>query len=330
MKTKDADRTINSLREVNDFPFYTARYYGDYKIREFSEGAVESSAHAVPFFEDMFAELGKPVKLSFPVSPGGSPACSAFFCRNEEKAPLIGKNLDWRRDPVLLLKTKPPGGYPSLSLVNLNFCDLFGLKSFEHSLLLSPYVPLDGMNEAGLVVSVLSVDGAASYPEKGNKPSVGDLNMVRVILDSCRNVEKACASFGRYHLMRTGPLPVHYLLADRKESCVVEFFDGKMHLRKSPSRNFLTNFLCLKKPGERESSLPCPRYGRLKERLTEPDKPMDTEEAEKLLRKVSVYREGFEIPSTIWSLVYAPEELKVRIRIGQKRTVYTASPGGKK
>ena len=144
MKT-NAEKTIQSLKKINDFPFYIAKYYGDYKIADYRNGAIKSPNDIVPFFQTLFSELGQPTELSFPKPPEVNLGCSAFFCRDKKNSAIIGKNNDWKKDPILILKTTPDEGYTSLSMVNLNFCDLFQLGSFKHKLLLAPYVPLDGM-----------------------------------------------------------------------------------------------------------------------------------------------------------------------------------------
>ena len=322
----DADRTIKSLRKINPFPFYAARYYGDYRMREFMGGALQSPADVVPFFQDLFAGLGRPAELNFPRFPGEGAGCSAFFSRSEKGRALIGKNLDWKRAPVLLLKTRPAGSYASLSLVNLDFCDIFGLNSFEHNLLLAPYVPLDGMNEKGLVVSMLSVEEGASYPRKEGKADVGDYNIIRGILDSCASVDEGIDLFRRYNLLQTGPLPLHYLLADRYESAIVEFFGGEMHVSTSEERSYLTNFPVLNGEIREKRKGACLRYGELMKDL-ESGREIDQREGERILRKVSQFTGDFQIPSTIWSVIYRPDEGVMHLKVGSNTPYFRASLG---
>jgi hypothetical protein len=322
----DADRTVRSLRKINPFPFYAARYYGDYRIREFMGGALKSPADVVPFFQDLFAALGKPAELSFPMSLGGGAGCSAFFCRTGTARSLVGKNLDWKRAPVLLLKTRPVGAYASLSLVNLDFCDIFGLDSFVHNLLMAPYVPLDGINEKGLVVSMLSVEEGASYPREEGKADVGDFNIIRCILDSCAGVDEGINLFRKYNLMQTSPLPLHYLLADENDSAIVEFFGGEMHVRTSGERSYLTNFLVLNDGIRERRKGECHRYGELMKDL-ESGREIDRAEGERILRKVSLFTGDFQIPSTIWSVIYRPDERAMHLKVGANTPYFRAGLG---
>jgi hypothetical protein len=89
-----AEKTINSVKKMNDFPFYTAEYFGDYKIKEFESGAVKSPSDIVPFFEDMFKKLGAPVTLAGRLPGNIWNGCSAFFCRIKSNKALVGKNLN--------------------------------------------------------------------------------------------------------------------------------------------------------------------------------------------------------------------------------------------
>ena len=324
MKT-DAEKTLLSLKKINEFPFYIAKYYGDYKINDYRNGAIKSPNDIVPFFQSLFSGLGKPTELSLPKSPEINLGCSVFFCRDENNSVIIGKNNDWKREPLLLLKTIPDEGYASLSMVNLNFCDFFQLGSFEHNLLLAPYVPLDGMNETGLVVATLAVHEGAEYPKKPNQLSAGDFNVIRIILDTCSNVDETVNVLDQYNIMPTGPLPVHILISDKRESCIVEFFEGKMHIERDQNLNYLTNFLKLKTSDYENQRTLCHRYQSLEQCFEHNKRINGIGEAMKLLSEISVYTDGFQIPSTIYSAIYRPDDLSLKIRIGDEPKYYSLS-----
>jgi len=321
----DAEKTIKTLKEINEFPFYTATYYGNYKLGEFKQGAIDSPLAAVPFFEDLFKKMGAPIALSFTTPPALQSGCSAFYCRTGEESNLLGKNLDWKKDPILLLRTRPNDGYNSLTMVNLNFCDLFNIGSLKYKLLLSPYVPLDGINENGLVVTMLSVHEGAEYPFMPNKISVGDFNIIRIILDSCKDVDEALEYFGGYNLRQTGMLPLHYLIADRQKSCIVEFAYGEINIKESSELNYLTNFIKLKNPDYENKKKSCQRYQKIEKELLKNKKILDIPTAQKLLKDVSVFQPHFEIPTTIWSIIYDINQLKMIIRIGKEAKQYTVT-----
>jgi len=300
-----------SLRKVNDFPFFTARYRGDYRLAAFLGGAIRSPADVVPFFEDLFSRQGIPVKLGQVVPPPRLPACSAFFARTVEGGPVVGKNLDWKRCPVLLLHTRPAQGFASYALSDLDLCDLFGLGSLDHSLALAPYVPFDGINEAGLVVSMLSVLEPCTYPRSEHGPSVGDFNLIRVLLDTCATAEDAVATLRTLTVLQTGPLPVHYLIADQNRACIVEFVDGDVREQWAGDHLHLTNHL-VTKPGARPRD--CPRFERLHRHFAKGGGGT----AQGLLRELEVRQPGFAPPSTIWSVVFSPGDPGLKVRVGDE------------
>ncbi len=319
----DAKKTIRSLKEINNFPFYTATYYGNYRIDEYMQGAVDSPDAVIPFFEDLLKNIGAPFKLSFHRPPSGQPGCSAFYCKTVAGDAVVGKNLDWMQAPVLLLRTRPVGGLESLSMVNLNFCDFFNTGSFKYKLLLSPYVPLDGINKSGLVVSMLSVEKGAEYPVKPGRIMVGDFNIIRIILDSCNDVGEAVDVFKKYNLMMTGMLSLHYLIADKNRSCIVEFTNGEMNIEENKQVNYLTNFIKLKNDSLETEKRNCDRYCKIEKTLIENNNHLNTRQAATLLKEVSVFQPEYKIPSTIWSIVYDINSLNMKIRTGCEPKQYS-------
>ena len=324
----DAKKTIDSLKKINDFPFFTATYCGNYKLDEYKKGAIDSPRAVVPFFEDLFKKIGAPITLSFPHQTPGQVGCSSFYYRTTE-GPLLGKNLDWKKDPILLLRTRPDNGYNSLSIVDLNLCDIFGLDDYKYKLLLSPYVPFDGINEKGLAVSMLSVYKDAEYPVKPGRISAGDFNIIRIILDSCGNVDEAVEIMEKYNLMQTSILPLHYIIADKNKSCIVEFTNGKMNINENRKVNYLTNFIKLNNPDYENEKKNCLRYQKIEKTLSEKDPGLNMKSAMDLLNEVAVFQPNFEVPSTIWSVVYNIDLLEIVIKIGKIPKLYSVKLEGK-
>lgn len=315
--------SIFTLKKINDFPLYISTFYGNYKLDEYMNGAITHQNDIVPFFESMFNDLGYPVKLNYPQKQNGQIGCSAFYYREKNNICLVGKNLDWKKDPVLLLKTKPANGYSSLSLVNLDFCDFFNLNSMDHKILLAPYVPLDGMNEEGLIVSMLSVNSGSEYPYSPDKQSVGDFNIIRIILDKCKNVKEAVAMFNKYNLVQTSILPLHYLIADQNESCIIEFFNGEVHIKNNDNVNYLTNFLIQDKIEFAKQSRYCDRYQLLDRELRNRQMALNLQESKLMLDKLSVFQRNLDVPTTLWSIVFNPNILEMHIKICNRPKYYS-------
>ena len=88
--------------------------------------------------------------------------------------------------------------------------------------------PTGGMNEAGLVVAIMWMDGSG-YPAPDARPAVGGgTGWVQYQLDNARTVADVIASDRRVRIPRSGS-PLHYLVADRDgHVATIEFRDGKL------------------------------------------------------------------------------------------------------
>jgi choloylglycine hydrolase len=88
--------------------------------------------------------------------------------------------------------------------------------------------PTGGMNEAGLVVALMWVDGTG-YPAPDARPAVGGgTGWIQYQLDNATSVAEVIASDRQVRIPRSGS-PLHYLVADRDgQVAAIEFRDGKL------------------------------------------------------------------------------------------------------
>ncbi|MCP4688027.1 MAG: linear amide C-N hydrolase, partial [Desulfobacterales bacterium] len=89
--------------------------------------------------------------------------------------------------------------------------------------------PTGGMNEAGLVVEVMTLR-ATVYPAADSRPVVGSLQWVQHQLDNCSTVDEVIASDARVRILSGSKAPgLHFLVSDKKGKCAsIEFLAGKM------------------------------------------------------------------------------------------------------
>jgi hypothetical protein len=316
------EKTVNSMRKRSDFPFYSAQYFGDYKIEQFIQGKIEHPENVIPFFEDLFEKLGCPKKINMPNRHElENPGCSAFYIKQNVNG-FVGKNLDWKKTSILLLKTVPINRYSSISLVDLELCDLFKIGQLTNTLALSPYVPFDGINEKGLVITMLSVINGSQYPVDIKKTIVGDFNIIRIILDTCKNITEAIEVMKKYQIMQTGPLPIHYLIADNQSSCIVEFIDNALSVIEHEKIACLTNYLVNNDYQLEFNRKNCDRFKNLENTLCGKEYIFSKSNLCDLLESVSVYQDNYSPPSTIWSVLYDIEQKEMMIKIGTEKKYY--------
>lgn len=145
----------NSVTKLED-GLSIVRCDGDDGFEEFlAQGGAASDGKVVRYLAEKF--LPEAV-LDF-VFPSQSFGYSALAVQGENDARLFGRNFDWYNCNALILENHPANGYASLSTVNTSF--ITASTSGAGALLqggflarAAVYAPLDGMNEAGLCVSV--------------------------------------------------------------------------------------------------------------------------------------------------------------------------------
>jgi penicillin V acylase-like amidase (Ntn superfamily) len=218
-------QTFDSLEKVDDHPLYVMHYYEDY-----------STPAAVVRGE---------------AAPGWT--CSLFAALGDPQSTVYGRNFDWEPTPALLLFTYPADGYASMSMVNLIFLgfsheqatDLLALSEAERKpLVRAPFLPIDGMNEWGLVVGLAAVPQSQDRTDL-DRPSIGSLGIIREMLDHARSVDEAIAIMKQYTIRFDGGPPIHYLIAEATGRAVlVEYGSGELHaIPNDGDWHVATNFL---------------------------------------------------------------------------------------
>jgi Acyl-coenzyme A:6-aminopenicillanic acid acyl-transferase len=226
-QTPDEQKTLASLKVVNDHPFYQMTFYGDYP---------------------RYLEMKKRFywAMGFP-----RPDCSSFAALNPQGHAILGYNNDGASPPIILLFTDPPNGYASISISDIGgaipgFTESFTPFDSDRArslLLYAPYSTQTGMNEMGLAVSTMT-DPQGSWSLDPEKDTLGAAEARRVILDHARDVEEAIALLSQYNVSYQDTSVSHLLLADRSgHSALLEWVDGEMKvIRNQQPWQASTNF----------------------------------------------------------------------------------------
>lgn len=290
-------KTLASLEKVNDFPLYVMKYHGTYLFDLFVEEGIE---------------WGPYKKIYETVNPE---ACTSFLALNETGDAVFGRNLDWHHRSSLLLYTKPPNGYASISMVDLYYFGYEGMQEIPWSrrlpLLATPYGTIDGMNECGVAISQNAVP-ERNTPTDPNKPTLLQSQILRLVLDHAKDVDEALDLIRNYNVKFL--LPNHFHIADASgNSAIVEYIDGGMAiLRNKNPWQISTNFL-LSEPQQPD----CWRFKKATAVLAETQGVASQNEAMDLLQATSQ-------DHTVWSVVYNLSTGQVRLALGKKyNKVYT-------
>jgi hypothetical protein len=294
---------LDSLEQVDDYPLYTMRYSGPYTL--------SSLPYEIPGRQRMAVTANS---STCEINWG----CSLFASLGDEENRLFGRNFDWRFSPALLLFTDPPDGYASVSMVDIEYLDfesdlsrnLTGLPLEERRALLdAPYLPFDGLNEKGIVVGMAAVPWQ-KMPEDPNLKTIGQLQVIREILDHAGTVEEAIEILDSYNI-DMGSVPIHYLIASSSgDAAVVEFYQGRMVVfRNQTPWHAATNFLLADTDGDRQGH--CWRYDRINRRLQKLEGRISAGDAMQLLNEVSQ-------ENTQWSILYHITSGDLEIIMGRR------------
>jgi hypothetical protein len=284
---------LTSLEQIDDFPLYTMVYSGDL-------AEIETTAARQRF--------------------GNEPAwaCSLFAALGDSEEILFGRNFDWDFSPALLLFMDPPGGYASVSMVDIYYLGFGGERAFgitdlpleeQVELLQAPLLPFDGMNEEGLMVGMAAVPPGNMEMDPA-KETIDSLMVIRKILDQAATVDEAVEIIRSYNIDMVGT-PIHYLIAEKSgRSALVEFSNGEMVVIPSQQAwQSATNFLLSETPSGSEIS--CGRFAAIEEQLAALEGSISPPRAMRLL-------EGVAQPSTQWSVVYRASAGEIWVVMGGK------------
>lgn len=204
-----------------------------------AQGGASGDSDVVRFLADSLGDdvLG----VLFGNNPFG---CSTLAATGENGEALFGRNFDWNTCDALIVISTPENAYASISTVNRNFIDQSGVPTDKLSdqiqALISLYAPLDGMNEAGLAVSVNMIQDSDKINQNAEKPDITTTTAVRLLLNQAADVEEALELLEQYDMHSSMGMMVHFAIADRSgKSVAVEYVNNEMVVTETA---IVTNF----------------------------------------------------------------------------------------
>jgi hypothetical protein len=288
-----------SLEKVDDYPLYVMTYAGDYGFDEYLQHGVTDARPPA-------------------ISPADSAewACTTFAALNPGGEALLGRNFDWHNRATLILYTDPSDGYASVSLVDIAYLGYDAdtpVQLGDESLVDAPYLPFDGMNEAGLAIGMMAVPHA----EGGSDPqevTLDSLGIIRLLLDYAGDVDEAIDLLQDYNVDFGGGPPVHYLIADPSgRAAVIEYIDDEVVVIENDQPWLVaTNFVIAEAPDDPHI---CLRYQTASQTLEQAAGLITEAEAMALLSDVS---SSSGSNPTMWSVVYNMTTGDFQVSVGRQ------------
>jgi hypothetical protein len=228
-----------------------------------------------------------------------------------------------------LIELHPRGGHASMALCAFDL--LSGV--------------LDGINAEGLTVAVLS-----DYELKPEHPidpaeqggiGLSELQVLRMLLDTCANVEEAKEALlmtKQYYTF----IPQHYLVADRHGRSFVweySYAHNKEYIIENPDKPLITTNFSLHRhmegnapPSAKRAKGVCARYCTLAERIAGASGKLTTEFIKQTHRAVDCTMPaplfGLAPPyRTLWHTLYIPEQRAIGVSFYLRDEADPARPG---
>lgn len=153
-------------------------------------------------------------------------ACTTFFIHHNGKM-VFGRNYDWMADAGMVCTNQRGLAKTSMKTDDgktISWISQYGSISFNQY---GKEFPTGGMNEKGLVVELMWLDGTM-YPKPDDRPVINVLQWIQYQLDNCSTIEEVIATDKKLRIISKGT-PLHYLVADAKgNAATIEFLNGKM------------------------------------------------------------------------------------------------------
>src|SRR5437773_6152578 len=168
-------------------------------------------------------------------------ACTTFLI-NKNGQLVFGRNYDWITGAGMVCTNLRGLQKTSMKTEDgntISWVSEYGSISFNQY---GKEFPTGGMNEKGLVVELMWLDGT-KFPDPDDRPSMHVLQWIQYELDQNSTVDEVIASDKLVRITSRGT-PIHYLVADAGGNvATVEFLKGKMVVHKGKDLPFavLTN-----------------------------------------------------------------------------------------
>lgn len=164
------------------------------------------------------------------------------FCLKSDTELLFGRNYDWNIGYGIIFVNKK-GVMKSAATKHesaAQWISKYGSVTFNQ---FGREFPTGGINESGLVVELMWLEGT-EYPSKDDRPEVGGiLQWIQYQLDNFSTVEDVINSDKLIRIPQRA-VPVHFLITDSKgNTATIEFLNGKLisHNGKDLRYGVLTN-----------------------------------------------------------------------------------------
>lgn len=317
-------RTLSSIEKItayaDGYDLYRMNVEYDYSLDDvIGYGITDDQSFVQAIVKEALPLL--PVNIKAP-----SFGCTAFTMVDADGKIHMGRNYDFKNDTsAMLVYCNPKDGYKSVGFAALdNLSANAPTASAKQKLasLAAPFVCLDGMNEKGVSIAVLTLDSEPTRQSTG-KTTIATTLAIRLVLDCAATTEEAVELLRGYDMLATSGRDYHFYITDASgDGRVIEYdCDDPARTLRDTKSEAVTNFFILYRdqvrPNQKNGI-----YGHGRERydavlnVFEAEKTHTNDTAWNALRAAAQDPNPEDITSnTQWSLNYNDTDLTVEIAI---------------
>ena len=318
-------RTVSSMEQLtnyDDYNLYRMDICYDYSIDDVINcGITDNQSMIDAILKETLPLL--PIHMKAPQF-----GCSAF-ATVQDRHIVMGRNYDFKRDTsAMLVYCTPKDGYKSVALaaldnISANQPDVSMAKKL--ACLTAPFICLDGMNEKGVSIAVLTLDSEPVNQSTG-KQKIFTTLAIRLVLDRAATTQEAVDLLDSYDMFATSGRDYHFFVTDAAGDARVIEYDPEQEGRplRWTAMQAITNFYgCyadLVKPNQKNGI-----YGHGRERydaimdvlaMRDPDGNIPADTAWRALQASAQDPNPEDVTSnTQWSLVYDDTALTAQIAL---------------
>lgn len=214
--------SIEKLTDYDDgFNVYRMNVAYDYDLDAvIAKGITDNQSFIDALVEEALPLL--PIHMEAP-----SFGCSALTLKAADGQVHMGRNYDFKLNTsAMVVYCTPKNGYKSVALAALDNVSAndaqAGLKQRMASLT-APFICLDGMNEKGVSIAVLTLDSEPVH-QQTDKPDISTSMAIRLVLDRAATTQEAVDLLAGYDMFAVAGRDYHFYITDASgDGRVVEY-----------------------------------------------------------------------------------------------------------
>lgn len=241
-------KTIGSIEKLTDYDdgydLYSMTVEYNYSV----QNIIDSE------FSDTQEFVDAVIKESLPLLPVHiklpSYGCSVYRATTDGNDVIMGRNYDFKLDTsAMLVRCNPKDGYKSIAfgaLDNVGADKATANMRSKMACLTAPFICLDGVNEKGVSIAVLTLDSEPTLQDTGRERIATSL-AIRLVLDYAASTQEAVDLLRSYDMMATNGRDYHFFISDATGDSRTVEYDCKDENRTLVDTNIqaVTNFYAM-------------------------------------------------------------------------------------